>query len=196
MQIDTEFIRVQCISKAFPLLNDVVYRDFFAVPLASSDRLISRKLLKWRRKKAEQSPPNVVIIGIDNNSRMNTHRHLTQTVEVLRRLGAVEMMGYTKVGENTFPNTVPFLTGHADKELGNICYKSNEDPQDNCPLLWRAFDHLDYLTVHAEDTPYLGGFNYLKTGFIKQPTDYYLRTLMLAVMSHMPRSVRSTEIPC
>ncbi len=125
---------------------------------------------------------------------MNAHRHLPKTLNILQRLEAVELLGYTKIGENTFPNTVPFVAGYSEKQLESICFNSTLDPQDHCPYIWKAFDNANYLTVQAEDAPYLGGFNYLKTGFVKKPTDFYLRPIMLAVMSHMPRPVKITYL--
>ncbi|CAL8110909.1 unnamed protein product [Orchesella dallaii] len=190
--IDSDFIRVHCVSTSPPLLDDVVYRDFLAIPQSASDRLVAKKIDEWKTKskhlKDDSTPPNIVIVGIDNNSRMNSHRHLKKTLEQLRRMGAVELLGYTKVGENTFPNTAAFISGYSEAELVPICYNTNADPQDDCPYLWKAFDSVGYLTVAAEDTPYVGGFNYLKTGFLRKPSDFYLRPLMLAVLTYMPRA--------
>lgn len=106
VNVYAEYIRVHCISKLPPFYNDVVYRDFFAIAQSSSDRLVASKLYEWKaklelRNGSSRAPPNVVIIGIDNNSRMNSHRNLPKTLNILRNLGAVEMLGYTKVAENT-----------------------------------------------------------------------------------------------
>lgn len=59
-----------------------------------------------------------------------------------------------------------------------ICYASRATPQDDCPYIWKRFDSANYITSLSEDTPVSGGFNFLKTGFITQPVDYYLRTLI------------------
>ncbi|ODM90047.1 30S ribosomal protein S4 [Orchesella cincta] len=191
-KIDADFIRVHCVATTPPLLDDVVYRDFFAIPQSESDRLVAKKITEWNSKTKNPdnntTPPNIVIVGIDNNSRMNSHRNLKKTLEQLRKMGAVELLGYTKVGENTFPNTVAFISGYSEAELMPICYNTNADPQDDCPYVWKAFDSAGYLTVAAEDTPYVGGFNYLKTGFLRKPCDFYLRPLMLAVLTYMPRA--------
>jgi len=39
----------------------------------------------------------------------------------------------------------------------------------------------------VEDAPGLVGFNYLKTGFVEEPTDFYFRPFMLAVHKSLPR---------
>ena len=58
---------------------------------------------------------------------------------------------------------------------------TSETKQDLCPYVWKRFDEANYLTAHVEDSPLLMAFNNFKVGFVQQPTDYYLRTLMLAV---------------
>lgn len=45
-----EYIRVICISKYWPLPNDVVYRNFHAVPLAHISSKTARKLTYWSNK--------------------------------------------------------------------------------------------------------------------------------------------------
>ena len=48
---------------------------------------------------------NVVIFGIDAVSHMNFIRVMPRTLRFLtEELGAIGMNGYTKVGDNTFPN--------------------------------------------------------------------------------------------
>lgn len=61
---------------------------------------------------------------------------MKQSINVLENeLGAVEMNGYTKVGENTFPNFVPLMTNFSEDELRTVCYPSRWKPQDNCMKL-------------------------------------------------------------
>lgn len=96
------------------------------------------------------------------------------------------------VGENTFPNTAAFLTGYdpaTDPELREGCIKSLATPQDECPYIWKRFGDSGYLTATVEDAPGLVGFNYLKLGFVQQPTDFYFRPFMLAVHKSLPRKV-------
>jgi uncharacterized protein DUF229 len=93
------------------------------------------------------------------------------------------------VGENTHPNTAAFLSGYDHIDLGQDCMKSPHLPQDFCPYIWKRFDKANYLTATVEDAPGLVGFNYLKLGFVEQPTDFYFRPFMLAVHKALPRKV-------
>ncbi|ODM90048.1 hypothetical protein Ocin01_16635 [Orchesella cincta] len=182
-RITEEFIRVYCTSTTVPLFDDVVYRELFAFP--QIDKQALRRISSSKEKSQSSaigSPPNVVIIGIDTNSRLNSRRRFKKTVDALKEMGAIEMFGYTKVGENTFPNTVAFLTGMDTKEMQPLCFLSDEDPQDDCPYVWKDFAIAGYLTATVEDVPYATGFNYLKTGFLRKPCDFYLRPFLLGVM--------------
>jgi len=70
------------------------------------------------------------------------------------------------------------------EELEKICYFSPQTKFDNCPFIWKDFSKSQYLTAHNEDVPFLSQFNYLKAGFVEQPTDFYLRPFMLGVSEH------------
>jgi len=53
---------------------------------------------------------NVVVLGIDAVSHMNFLRTMPATYEYLmKNLSAIGLNGYTKVGDNTFPNIGTFL---------------------------------------------------------------------------------------
>lgn len=179
-----EFLRVLCISNAWPLFNDVVYRDFFALP--NPDLRASEKIASWKTKTVAESekPPNIVILMLDTNSRLNSHRRLPKTLRLLKSLGAVEMLGYTKTGANTFPNTLSFLAGMNRNEFMTSCVDNDKVPYtfDNCSLLWNDFGRAGYLTVTAEDSPGSNGFNFNKGGFRVKPTDFSYRTFTLIAM--------------
>ena len=85
---------------------------------------------------------------------------------------------FVSVGENTFPNAVPFTSGYSEEDLKKVCYFTPETPQDACPYIWKRFSSANYLTALLEDFPHLSIFNYQKTGFMQQPVDFYLRPLM------------------
>lgn len=122
---------------------------------------------------------SVLIVGVDGVSRLNAHRQLPKTVQYLKQeMGAIEMYGYTKVGDNTFPNLIPLLTGLRVEEVTNRIW-SEMEPLDKLPFLWKLFARGGWSTLYAEDTPQISTFNYLKQGFLKQPTDYYFRPFIL-----------------
>jgi len=55
---------------------------------------------------------NILIIGLDAQSHMNFIRQMPKTYEFLTdTLSGIELLGYNKVGDNTFPNIIPLLTG-------------------------------------------------------------------------------------
>jgi hypothetical protein len=86
------------------------------------------------------------------------------------------------VGHNTFPNFVPILNGYSEGDFAQICYPSRWTKQDDCPFIWKRFDEANYLTGLVEDAPSSAIFNYYKTGFVKQPVDFYSRPLWLAAV--------------
>ena len=124
----------------------------------------------------------LLLLGIDSVSRMNYIRHFTKTRALLGAMEAVELTGYNKVGDNTFVNIVPLLTGETPEALGFPETRLlMQKPMDHMPLIWKNFSRLGYLTAFIEDAPYISTFNYVKRGFTQQPTDYYLRPLALAI---------------
>ncbi|XP_037277308.2 uncharacterized protein LOC119170288 [Rhipicephalus microplus] len=166
-----EFVKVECYNKAA-----LFYVNFhaFVYPKKSYQHRF-KELYKPEHPGYQYS---VLIIGVDGVSRLNAHRQFPKTVGYLKeRMGAVEMYGYTKVGDNTFPNLVPLLTGLTEKELAFGVWAEGEY-LDSLPMLWKSFAANGYSTLYAEDNPTLSTFNYLKEGFLNQPTDYYLRPFL------------------
>lgn len=52
------------------------------------------------------------MIGLDSMSRLNTMRQLPRSYRYIKdQMDAVVMLGFNKVGENTYPNVIPMLTG-------------------------------------------------------------------------------------
>lgn len=156
-RISYEYIKVTCnVNEA------LVYTDFFSfVPV------------KTERKKFETQPLNVLVVGIDALSRLNFHRQMPQAVEYLKNISAVELLGYNKVGDNTFPNLIPVLTGLSETELEKDCWTDdNKKRFDACPFIWKDFKTKGFVTSFGEDSSWMGIFNYVRKGFKKQPTDY------------------------
>lgn len=60
----------------------------------------------------QENELDVLIIGLDSVSKLNFMRQLPKTYKLItRQLNAVVLIGFNKVGQNTFPNVVPMLTG-------------------------------------------------------------------------------------
>ncbi|EFA03493.1 uncharacterized protein LOC662511 isoform X2 [Tribolium castaneum] len=157
-KISHEFIKVMC------KVNKVsIYTDFFSfVPI------------KTLKKNTVERRLNVLVVGIDAVSRLNFHRQMPTTVDyLLRNMSAVELLGYNKVGDNTFPNLIPVLTGLSEKTLEYVCWNDdNKKRFDACPFIWKNFKAKGFVTSFGEDSSWMGIFNYMRKGFWKQPTDY------------------------
>ncbi|GAB6018633.1 hypothetical protein CHUAL_000314 [Chamberlinius hualienensis] len=87
------------------------------------------------------------------------------------------MAGYNKIGDNTLPNVLAMLTGRTVDEEEHACLRGHTD---NCNFIWNNYSSIGYRTIYGEDAPWIATFNYLRQGFYHQPTDYYLRPLLLA----------------
>ena len=174
-----EFLKIECFDNG----NNTIYTNLHAIAM---------------RKRQTSSPPganitadrtgrlSLLLLGIDSVSRMNHIRHFPKTRSLLEAMEAVELTGYNKVADNTFPNVVPLLTGETPEALGfpdtAVLMKK---PMDHMPLIWKFFSHYGYLTALIEDAPNIGIFNYLKKGFIQQPTDYYPRPIAFAIEQNL-----------
>ncbi|XP_035224001.1 uncharacterized protein LOC118196639, partial [Stegodyphus dumicola] len=170
-EIGEEFIKVTC-----RYHNETeFYQEFHSF-------VHDKQNVETRCRKSKESRYSVLIIGIDAVSRLNMHRQLNKTYHyLLNNMGATEMFGFNKVGDNTFPNLVPLLLGYDERELSQVCWESSKkEPLDKCNFLWKRFAKRGYRTFYAEDAPYISSFNYVKRGFYHQPTDYYFRPFILA----------------
>ncbi|GJQ83832.1 hypothetical protein Trydic_g5690 [Trypoxylus dichotomus] len=157
-----EFVKVTCYHD-----KTALYKDFFSfVPLKAknSDIVDARSKL------------NVLIYGIDSISRLNFHRQMPRTNAILKKIKAVELLGYNKVADNTFPNLIPVLTGLSEDELKKNCWPNITSHFDGCPFIWKRYSENGYTTAFGEDASWMGLFSYQKRGFKHQPTDYFSNT--------------------
>lgn len=113
----------------------------------------------------EKKKLSVLLIGLDNVSRLNFYRNLPKTVSYLDKKGWLLMKGYNKMGENTFPNLMALLTGQREKEAVKNCKPTIPYGLDNCPMMWYNFRNAGYVTAYAEDEADWSTFNWLKVRF-------------------------------
>lgn len=78
------------------------------------------------------------------------------------------------------------LVGYNGSLAFNECKPYTTGKLDKCPFIWQDFRDNGYVTSYGEDGASISTFNYHKTGFLKQPTDYYLRPYMLAAEKYLP----------
>lgn len=168
-RIDSEYVQVFCENANQSQLH-IDFHSFFPKSTNEGRRKIDdEKIQKY----------NVMILGIDSVSKLNFHRMLNLTTKtLLEDLDAIEMHGYNKVNDNTYPNLMPLLSGLTAEELNGACLSNASMYFDNCHFIWDDFKSKGYGTLFAEDSAVLSLFNYLKNGFEKQPVDYYFRTMV------------------
>ncbi|XP_015114956.1 uncharacterized protein LOC107039709 [Diachasma alloeum] len=182
-RISAEFIRVECWRD-----GTGIYRDYHFFVLHKPEVEVRCKISSKQKHKKYFLPTkpvttnklSILVLGLDSISRLNFHRMMPKTVKTLEALSAIEMLGYNKVGDNTYPNLVPVLTGLSTTELQTTCWNDTSKPFDDCPFIWKNFSTSGYRTIFAEDACSMTTFNYLKPGFHKPPTDYYLRPYCVA----------------
>ncbi|XP_072937055.1 uncharacterized protein [Epargyreus clarus] len=168
IKVSDEFVKVEC------LKNGVfIYKQFFLFAF-------KKNFSTHDEKEMNETKPtyNILVLGIDAVSRLNFHRTMPKTLQFLKDRGAVELLGYNKVGDNTFPNIIPMLLGFKDTELKRTCLPNSRSTFDNCPFIWEWYKQSGYYTAFAEDSSSLGTFNYQRSGFSNTPTDYYLHTFI------------------
>jgi Protein of unknown function (DUF229) len=110
-KIESEYIQVFCENNNN---QSQIYNDYHSFFPAKTDEDTATNADKY----------NVMILGIDSVSKLNFHRMFNKTAHtVFQELGAIELHGYNKIEDNTFPNLIPFLAGEmfiASVDLG-IC---------------------------------------------------------------------------
>jgi hypothetical protein len=183
VKIDKEFIRVDCY---YGELGNI-YKDFHVFP----QKVTTRKPLLTTSNTADQDPKlNVMVFGLDSVSRLNLRRQMNATVNyMLDNLKGFEFLGYNKVGDNTYPNLIPVLTGFDTEEMTASCLPFDNSTYDDCYFMWNQFEKHGYRTLFAEDITWVGLFNFFRKGFVRQPTDYFLRNILL----EMEKNVASTK---
>ncbi|CAH1184293.1 unnamed protein product [Phyllotreta striolata] len=161
VEINVEVIKVKC-STAFLTVYENVYAIF-----------------KPPREVPNKNYPNVLLIGIDGVSASNFIRTMPKTHDLLKASGWVNLKGYNKVEDNTFPNVIAVIAGakfsYHEGYFSDKCNPYDSNKLESCNFLWKTFKKANYTTALGEDTPKIGTFNSNKAGFVAAPTDYYFR---------------------
>ncbi|KAL3254787.1 hypothetical protein MRX96_017529 [Rhipicephalus microplus] len=66
---------------------------------------------------------------------------------LLEQREAIDLYGYNKVGDDSFPNQVPLLTGRSGEEAMSLC---PEKFFDNLEFIWDKYASLGYKTLFLE----------------------------------------------
>lgn len=78
------------------------------------------------------------------------------------------------------------LTGYNNSLAYDECKPRAVGQLEKCPFIWQDFKDNGYVTSYGEDEASISSFNFHKSGFQTQPTDYYMRPYMLAAEKHLP----------
>ena len=169
------FVRIECFGKDNVLLQTNYYSRFH-----KNKTLHREQKSIYKKHGLKRNPMNVVMYVFESTSRLQFNRHMDRTRNfIINELGAVEMLGYNKIAENTFPNTVATL-------LGMPLEETNINPNkwmDNYSFIWNNFTEAGYTTYYIEDATRYNTFTLDKSGFFKQQFHHTMLPFMLAVES-------------
>lgn len=194
VRVSDENIRVIC------TYNDVeIYRDYhFFFPDRENLSTVDGNLgIVGDHSNSTANKYNVMVIGLDSVSRLNFHRQMIESADVLlNQLRAIELFGYNKVADNTYPNLMPVLAGLDEDEMQAACMPNKSDTFDQCHFIWDEYKRRNYTTMFAEDMAWIGLFNYFKNGFTRAPTDYYFRTFIYECETNIGTQKESNAYMC
>ncbi|XP_052773442.1 uncharacterized protein LOC128212174 [Mya arenaria] len=176
-EVRSHIFRVTCFkNKTITKVYDMVHVNHFWNEYAKHARDIEVE---------KADTPSVIMLGIDSVSRSHAIRNLKQSFNFLRHnLSCYDMIGHRKVGDNTFPNLIPLLTGKSHWSFLDVEFLKRF--ADYMPLLWNEKPMESIATFMAEDNATYSTFNSGKSGFNKIPTDYYFRPYSLAMEKFEP----------
>uniref|UniRef100_A0A914VCR0 Uncharacterized protein n=1 Tax=Plectus sambesii TaxID=2011161 RepID=A0A914VCR0_9BILA len=163
-----EFVEVQCL-RSFLAIAPVyinLHNQILVRQSKTTETIVAGTV--------EKKQPNILLFVLDSVSQANWIRKLPETLKVLQNdYGSYVFKGFTKIGDNSYPNAMGFLIGKSREEL------PDSGIFDNWPLIWKGFSKAGYATLFAEDFPEFHIFNYFADGFRVKPTDHYFRPFWL-----------------
>lgn len=124
---------------------------------------------------------SVLVLGVDAVSRANFLRLMKSTLEKIQRIfgnDTFDLRGFNKVGANSAPNQIPFLTGKRFRHEEHVIH--NEFFEEFASFVWENFSEAGYATFFDENMMKYGLFNHpRRRGFRDMPVDYWPRPLAL-----------------
>ncbi|GMR39813.1 hypothetical protein PMAYCL1PPCAC_10008, partial [Pristionchus mayeri] len=150
-------------------------------------------------RKIMKSAPSIYVIVIDSLGASHARRVFPKTIKYLQEeFGAVDLKFMNKVGENSRPNGLAFMTGKSVTDMKRnllglptvyrdwTMEESCEMHQDGRGFILQEFEKLGYTTLVAEDW-HDGLFNWPGcVGFKKQPATHYMRPFQLRYGKEKP----------
>lgn len=166
-----EHIYVVCYSK-----TKEIYRYVHSI-IVQKEKFIQREKTTGIKTK---KPYKVLMLGINDMSRINFHRGLPKSYNFLKGKNWFEFKGYTRLAsDSSFGNVFPILTGQSANQRYMRCNPKLNTFLDDCDFIWKKFQKAGYITAFAEDQKNHSTFHARHKGFLRQPTDYYFRPFVL-----------------
>ncbi|XP_065310750.1 uncharacterized protein [Dermacentor albipictus] len=187
--LQEEFVSVECSTRQSP--NQTFHSQFLLNPIIKKD-------VEERCEKANSTvlhKLSVLVLGLDSVSYLNLNRHLPRTAQFLReKLGAFELRGYNKIGDNSYPNQHALLTGLKFAETWRYAPEGFYDSLTS-RLIWQQYGERGYRTMFLEDWPKYGIFYRFANGFWRPPADYYPRHVIMAMENSSKWTTEDTWQP-
>lgn len=169
IKVENEFVYIDCYYS-----DEEIYRDFFLFNIHED------KTLNTFNMTFKDESYNILILGMESMSRLNFHRTMPLTSLFLKENGVVELLGYGKLGDNSYPNLFPLLTGQSFKDVKETCIRNHVFSFEKCPnaFIWDKFKKIGYHTALGSDSVagLLGSYEY---SMPRIPTDFYLQPFIL-----------------
>ncbi|XP_037567014.1 uncharacterized protein LOC119446613 [Dermacentor silvarum] len=184
-----EFVSVECSTIQSP--NQTFHNQYLLNAVVKKD--VEERCEKVNNTALRKL--SVLVLGLDSISYLNLNRHLPATAQFLREeLGAFELRGYHKIGDNSYPNQHALLTGLKFAETWRYAPKGFYDNLTS-RLIWQQYGERGYRTMFLEDWPWYGTFNRFANGFRRPPADYYPRHVIMAMENSSKWITEDTNQP-
>jgi hypothetical protein len=168
MKILNEVFEVKCTHVD---TNSIDYENIFVQFIKKNINI--KKIINKNCK-----PMNVMLISYDSVSRSSWLNRLNKTNHFIFDKMKFEILnGYNIVGDGTTAALTPIYTGQTEEELPNVL-KNNGKAQyvdEAYPFIWKELHKKGYISMHLEDWPHVGAFNYRMKGFSNQTCHHYYK---------------------
>ncbi|XP_044262613.1 uncharacterized protein LOC123010049 [Tribolium madens] len=144
VKIDFDYVFVKCLRR-----KRVFYSNTHAPIILKEDIIKRQKLMK-----NPSEAFSVLIIGIDNMSRLNFLQFLPETRLLLKENNWISLKGYNKVAGDTHPNLMALLAGLDNPKVEEKCRRSLI----SCPLVLFDYQNHGYATAYARDEPRMDNY--------------------------------------
>lgn len=159
-----------------------IYRNVHSVIAQKEHYEVRQAKAGLNREKAY----NVAMIGLDEISRLNMERGMSNMTEYLRNHNEwIDIKGYTRISTETFENLFALLTGQSPTTTTENCDPTSNTFLNGCGFIWKDFQNAGYVTTFAEDQRNRSSFHQRHKGFNEDPVDHYFRPSVLTIEQEM-----------